>query len=249
MFLYDFNKCRPLTNEDLKNEKRDGVKVIIAQTYYFNSTEILLKELKKYSIVVILDNDFLINYNGYIRFFGITEEMINTKKINNKKMKNYIYIGERQSGKSTKALDKFMENPENTLLISNGASARNNFNEILNKTYYIPLGLDINKHSYSINNLLKVLNGNFFDRIIFDEFFYMDEEIIKNTWPKLLSIIRNGNDCGISIYSSYNNEYGKSLGQEKFVNNLIKQGWKLIEIKGGIEEKINYSIFPFDNSI
>lgn len=143
-------------------------------------------------------------------------------------MKKIIYIGNRQVGKSTMAINRFSEDPENSLLITKDQNHVSNLEKILNKKFNI----------FS-NNIISSeyggIKGKRIDTIILDEFFYWNEENAIKIFEVIQSVISFGGT--IIIYTSMNADAFINLRQELFLEQLYLADWKIKKINGGHIQK------------
>jgi hypothetical protein len=116
-------------------------------------------------------------------------------------MKKYLYIQNRQSGKTTLGLYEHLKNPENSLFIF---LKREMCDKIINQHN---LSLIERKNIISINSLPTFIRSKEFNKIIVDEYFFFNLKQRKS----LYSIFPNLTDNGeIYLFSTPNRIYSLS---------------------------------------
>lgn len=158
-------------------------------------------------------------------------------------MNRVIYLGERQSHKTSMAIYRFMENPEDSLLITHNQSMVKSIKDLIQKNF-----------DFTTDNVVsaqgQAIIGRAFKNIIFDEFFFWNESVAKSVFASMLPVLTL-EDSSLLIYSSLSNKFEENIRQKLTLQQMKNSGWKLINMFGGIptpKEEIRSWLFDTPES-
>lgn len=144
-------------------------------------------------------------------------------------MNKAIYVGERQSHKTSLAIYRFMEDPENTLLITHNQMMVKSIRDLIQKNF-----------DYRTDNILSAqglnLGSRNFKKIIFDEFFFWNEDLAKTVYSSAIRVFLQGEGSNLLIYTTLSNQFETNLRQKLTLDQMKNDGWAVINMLGGVKE-------------
>jgi hypothetical protein len=130
-------------------------------------------------------------------------------------MKGKFLIAARQSGKTTKAIQEYNKDSENTLFITHS----------MESAKYLKDKYGVN-NICSCNNLMSYSVGKKFKKFIIDEYLFFKNK------DKVYNYLKNNNFSGVHIFSSADKRYDKKSLDK------IREGYQYGELKNEITKEI-----------
>jgi hypothetical protein len=162
-------------------------------------------------------------------------------------MKIIIYLGARQVGKTTRAIEKFLENKDNSLLVTINSLNEKTIRNKIFKYYksHITSGIKNAGNTASKENLI--------DNLILDEFFFWgNDEKQKHILSSLIPCLRPNGEGNIYIYSSMKKSYNNKnfLIAKQYRGKFLRfQDFKQETYEYGLSEKDINEIWELMDSI